>query len=61
MIITTTETVDGKQQKILGIVMGNTVQSRHIGSDIGTTLKNVVGGELKDYSKMLKTSRDEAM
>ncbi|RSD33778.1 MAG: hypothetical protein CI953_1338, partial [Methanohalophilus sp.] len=31
----TTETVDGKQQKILGIVMGNTVQSRHIGSDIG--------------------------
>jgi len=61
LITTTTETVDGKQQKILRIVMGNTVQSRHIGSDIGAALKNVVGGELKGYSKMLKTSRDEAM
>ncbi|APH38024.1 YbjQ family protein [Methanohalophilus halophilus] len=61
MIITTTENVDGKQQKILGIVMGNTVQSRHISSDIGAALKKVVGGKLKGYSKMLKTSRDEAM
>ncbi len=41
--------------------MRNTVQSRHIGSDIVAAMKNVVGGELKGYSKMLKTSRDEAM
>ncbi len=41
--------------------MGNTVRARHIGSDISSALKNVVGGELKGYSIMLSQARQEAL
>jgi uncharacterized protein YbjQ (UPF0145 family) len=41
--------------------MGNTVQSRNIGSDIFSGLKNIVGGEIKGYSKMLESARQEAI
>ena len=44
----------------LGIVQGSTVRSRNIGSDIFASLKNVVGGELVGYSKLLATSREQA-
>ncbi|MBP2031183.1 uncharacterized protein YbjQ (UPF0145 family) [Methanohalophilus levihalophilus] len=61
MIVTTIDNVDGKEQEFLGLVMGNTVRARHIGSDIGAALKNVVGGELKGYSMMLAQARQEAI
>ncbi len=61
MIITTTETVPGKNIKeILGIVKGNTIRARHIGSDIMAGLRQIVGGEIKGYTKMITDSREEA-
>ena len=48
MIITTTETVPGKNIKeILGIVKGNTIRASHIGSDIMAGLRQIVGGEIR--------------
>ncbi len=44
----------------LGIVQGSTVRSRNVGSDIFASLKNIVGGELVGYSKLLATSREQA-
>ncbi|GIX16566.1 MAG: UPF0145 protein [Rhodothalassiaceae bacterium] len=62
MIITTTETVAGREiARTLGVVTGATVRARHIGSDMLAALKNVVGGELGGYSKLLAGARDEAL
>jgi uncharacterized protein YbjQ (UPF0145 family) len=62
MIITTTETVPGYEKtEIIGIVFGNTVRAKHIGKDIMSGLKNVVGGELQEYTEMLSDARKEAM
>jgi len=62
MEVTTTETVPGETvATTLGVAKGNTVQSRNVGSDIGASLKNLVGGELKGYSKLMTKARDEAL
>ncbi|MCT9095999.1 YbjQ family protein [Haloarchaeobius sp. HME9146] len=62
MQITTTETVPGADiDRVLGVAQGSTVQSRGLGSDIGAGLKNLVGGELKGYSKLMTKARDEAL
>jgi len=47
-------------QKHIGIVQGSTVRSRNVGSDIFAGLKNIVGGELVGYSKLLASSREQA-
>lgn len=61
MIITTTETVPGREiAEILGIVRGNTIRARHIGSDIAAGLKSIIGGEIKGYVKALSDARGEA-
>ena len=61
LIVTTTLEVPGKKVvRILGIARGNTVRARNIGRDIGAGLKNIVGGEIKTYTDMIKDSRDEA-
>ncbi len=62
MILTNTDFIPEKKvQKILGVVKGNTVQSRWLGSDIAAALKNLVGGEIKGYTKLLSTAREEAV
>ena len=61
MILSTTEFIPDRQiDKILGIARGSTVRSRNVGSDIFANLKNLVGGELVGYSKLLQSSRDQA-
>lgn len=62
MLVTTTESIGGKTIKqTLGIVRGNTVRSRWFGSDIVAGLKNIIGGELKSYTQLLSSARDEAI
>lgn len=62
MIISTTENVPGYRVKEnLGIVRGNTVRARHIGRDILAGLRNIVGGEITDYTKLLAESREQSL
>ena len=62
MIISTTDKIPNKDIiQILGIVRGNSVRARHIGRDIFAGLKNIVGGEIDEYTKLLDQSREQAM
>jgi uncharacterized protein YbjQ (UPF0145 family) len=62
MIVVTTEHIEGKRiTETLGLVRGNTVRARHIGHDIMALLRNIVGGEVKDYTVMLAQAREEAL
>ncbi|MFZ5926735.1 MAG: YbjQ family protein [Acidobacteriota bacterium] len=62
MIITTSETIAGKRiVRTLGMARGNTVRARHIGRDIMAGLRNIVGGEVQEYTKLLAESREQAL
>ena len=62
MIYTTTESIPGKDiEEILGVVVGNVVQSKHIGRDIMASLKLLIGGEIRGYTEMLTDARDLAI
>lgn len=62
MIITTTEKVPNKEiSEILGIARGSTVRARNIGRDILAGLKNVVGGEIEEYTKLQAQSREQSL
>ncbi|MEE9347058.1 MAG: YbjQ family protein [Robiginitomaculum sp.] len=61
IIVTNLETVPGKTITAhMGLVQGNTVQAKHVGRDIMAGLKNIVGGELKGYTELLSTAREQA-
>ena len=60
MVISTNNIEGAEIIEYLGIVQGSTVRSRNVGSDIFANLKNLVGGELVGYSKLLQSSRDQA-
>ena len=62
MLMSTTETIEGmKTVRHLGLVKGNTIRARHIGRDIMAGLRNLVGGEITDYTKMMAESREQAL
>ena len=62
MTLVTTDEIPGKTVKeTLGLVRGNTIRARHIGRDISATLRNIVGGEITDYTKMMAESREQAI
>jgi uncharacterized protein YbjQ (UPF0145 family) len=57
MPLYSTENIPGKQVELLGVVKGSMIQSKHLGRDIGSALKTLVGGELRGYSEMLNEAR----
>jgi uncharacterized protein YbjQ (UPF0145 family) len=62
MIIITADRVTGKQVvRTLGLVRGNTIRARHIGKDIMAVMRNIVGGEVSEYTKLLAESREQAL
>ncbi len=62
MIISTTEKIPNKEiSEILGIARGSTVRARSIGRDIMAGLKNVVGGEIEEYTQLQAQSREQAL
>lgn len=60
MLLVTTDNIAGKQVEALGLVQGSTVQSKHIGKDIGASFKTLVGGEIKGYQEMMQDARKVA-
>ncbi|NOZ13108.1 MAG: YbjQ family protein [Acidobacteria bacterium] len=62
MIIVTTDFIPGKEiEKVLGMARGNTVRARAVGKDIMAVLRNVIGGEVTEYTKMIAESREQAL
>ena len=62
MLLSTTDTIEGRKIiKQLGLVKGNTIRARHVGRDILAGLRNIVGGEITDYTKMMAESREQAI
>jgi len=61
LIVTTTDGVPGREvTEIVGIARGSTVRAKHIGSDIVAALRNLVGGEVKEYAQLLAGAREQA-
>ncbi len=62
MMLATTEKIEGRQIKeMLGLVKGNTIRAKWFGKDIVVGLRQIVGGELKEYTEMLTEAREEAL
>ena len=62
MYLSTNNEIVGKQTlKHIGLVMGNTIRARHLGHDILAILRNIVGGEISDYTKMMAEAREQAL
>jgi len=62
MELSTTDTIDGRTiVKHLGLVKGNTIRARHLGKDIMAGLKNMVGGEISGYTKLMAESREQSI
>ncbi len=62
MIVVNTDFVPGREiDKELGLVRANTIRAKHVGKDIMAGLRNIVGGELREYTEMLSEAREEAL
>lgn len=62
MILVTNDRIPGRRVvESLGLVRGNTIRARHLGRDVLATLRNMVGGEIKDYTKLLGEAREQAI
>lgn len=62
MIVVTTPEIPGKRiVKAVGLVRGNTIRCRNLGKDIFAVLKNLVGGEIQEYTKLMAEAREQAL
>ncbi len=62
MLVSTTETIAGREiSEVLGIARGSTVRARNIGRDIFAGLKNIVGGEIREYTELQADAREQAL
>ncbi len=62
MIVTTSDQIEGKRIiQTLGLVKGSAVRTRHLGRDIMAALRNLVGGEIPEYTKLMAQSREQAI
>ena len=62
MIIVTSDEIPGKKiVEVIGLVRGNTIRARHVGRDILAHFKNIVGGEISEYTKMIAESREQSI
>jgi len=57
MILVSTDYITGKELEMLSIVKGSTIQTKHLGKDIGQAFKHMVGGELTSYNEMMDEAR----
>ena len=62
MLVVSSPDIPGKKiVKTLGLVKGNTIRARHLGKDILASFKNLVGGEIQEYTKLMAESREQAI
>ena len=62
MIVVTTQDLPGfRVVKVHGLVRGNTIRARHLGKDITAVLRNLAGGEITEYTKMMAEAREQAI
>lgn len=62
MIVTTTNDVPGRSiVRVLGLVQGSSIRARHLGWDITAALKNITGGEITEYTKLMAESREQCL
>jgi uncharacterized protein YbjQ (UPF0145 family) len=62
MIVTTVDSIPGKRVKrVLGLVRGNTVRASHIGRDLTAAFKNLTGGEIREYTKLMAEAREQCL
>ena len=62
MILTTTDGVPGRTiRDVVGLVRGSTVRGAHLSHDLSAWMKNLVGGEIEEYTKLLAESREQAL
>jgi len=62
MILATRDDIPQREiNEVLGMVRGSSVRARHLGKDIGAALKNIVGGEIPEYTKLLAEAREQAL
>jgi len=62
MIVVTSSQIAGKEiKKTFGVVRGNTIRARHIGKDILAVFKNILGGEIQEYTKLMAESREQSI
>lgn len=57
MLLSTTDTIPGKNYEVLGLVKGSTIQTVNAFKDIGSSFKTLIGGELGSYNEMMDTAR----
>lgn len=62
MVISTTDQIEGKRiVETLGLVRGSAIRTRHVGRDIVAFLRNLIGGEVPEYTKLMAQSREQAI
>jgi uncharacterized protein YbjQ (UPF0145 family) len=61
ILVTTDEIVGHRVVRVLGLVQGSSVRARHIGQDITAFLKNLTGGEIRQYTKLLAEAREQCL
>jgi len=62
MIVITSSQIVGKRiERTLGLARGNTIRARHVGKDILAAFRNIVGGEISEYTKMMAEAREQSL
>lgn len=62
MIIATSDFIAHKRiVKTIGLVRGNTIRTRHVGHDIAARFRNIVGGEINNYTKLIAEAREQSI
>ena len=62
MIVVTSPEISGRRiATVLGLVRGNTIRARHLGQDVMAVFRNIAGGEVHEYTKMLAEAREQAI
>ncbi|MBN1154052.1 YbjQ family protein [candidate division KSB1 bacterium] len=61
IVVTSSEIVGKRIVSTLGIVRGNTIRARHIGKDIVAAFKNLIGGEIEEYTKLMAEAREQSL